>query len=90
MLPFFGSCIIHILYTGVLKFKKKIPAPKGASVLAGGGLSTSAPTDLPHGKEPWNPTNRRLGGSQSQYGCLRGDMSLALIGIRSWIIQPAG
>jgi len=26
----FGSCIIHILYTGVLKFKKKIiPAPKG-------------------------------------------------------------
>jgi len=27
---FFGSCTIHILYTGVLKFKKKIiPAPKG-------------------------------------------------------------
>ena len=25
----FGSCIIHILYTGVLKFKKIIPAPKG-------------------------------------------------------------
>ena len=27
----FGSCIIHILYTGVLKLKKKIiiPAPKG-------------------------------------------------------------
>jgi len=24
----FASCIIHILYTGVLKFKKKIPAPK--------------------------------------------------------------
>ena len=24
----FGSCIIHILYTGVLKFKKKNPAPK--------------------------------------------------------------
>ena len=23
MLPFFGSCIIHILYTGVLKFKRK-------------------------------------------------------------------
>ena len=21
---FFGSCVIHILYTGVLKFKKKI------------------------------------------------------------------
>jgi len=26
---FFGSCIIHILYTGVLKLKKIIPAPKG-------------------------------------------------------------
>jgi len=25
----FGSCIIHILYTGVLKLKKKITAPKG-------------------------------------------------------------
>ena len=25
---FFGSCIIHILYTGVLKLKKIIPAPK--------------------------------------------------------------
>jgi len=25
----FGSCIIKILYTGVLKFKKIIPAPKG-------------------------------------------------------------
>ena len=22
MLPFFGSCVIHILYTGVLKYKK--------------------------------------------------------------------
>ena len=29
MLPFFCSCVIHILYTGVLKLKKKIPAPKG-------------------------------------------------------------
>jgi len=26
---FFGSCIIHILYTGVLKFKCKTPVPKG-------------------------------------------------------------
>ena len=25
----FGSCIIHILYRGVLKLKKIIPAPKG-------------------------------------------------------------
>ena len=25
----FGSCFIHILYTGVLKLKKIIPAPKG-------------------------------------------------------------
>ena len=25
----FGSCTIHILYIGVLKFKKKNPAPKG-------------------------------------------------------------
>ena len=26
----FGSCVIHILYTGVLKLKKKtIPSPKG-------------------------------------------------------------
>ena len=25
----FGSCIIHILYTGGAKIKKKIPAPKG-------------------------------------------------------------
>ena len=25
----FCSCIIHILYTGVLKLKKIIPAPKG-------------------------------------------------------------
>jgi len=25
----FGSCIIHILYTGCAKIKKKIPAPKG-------------------------------------------------------------
>ena len=24
MLPFFGSCVIHNLYTGVLKLKKKI------------------------------------------------------------------
>ena len=24
-----GSCIIHILYTGVLKLKKKNPSPKG-------------------------------------------------------------
>ena len=29
MLPFFGTCIIHILYTGCAKIKKKIPAPKG-------------------------------------------------------------
>ena len=26
---FFGSCVIHILYTGCDKIKKKIPAPKG-------------------------------------------------------------
>jgi hypothetical protein len=26
---FFGSSIIHILHTGVLKFKYKIPVPKG-------------------------------------------------------------
>ena len=26
---FFGSCVIHILYTGCAKIKKKIPAPKG-------------------------------------------------------------
>ena len=26
---FFGSCIIHILHTGVLKFKCKTPVPKG-------------------------------------------------------------
>jgi len=25
---FFGSCIIHILHTGVLKFKHKTPVPK--------------------------------------------------------------
>ena len=25
----FGSCIIHILYTGCAKIKKGIPAPKG-------------------------------------------------------------
>ena len=25
----FGSCIIHILYAGCAKLKKKIPAPKG-------------------------------------------------------------
>ena len=29
ILTFFGSCIIHILYTGVLKLKKIILAPKG-------------------------------------------------------------
>jgi len=29
MIPFFGSCIIHILRTGVLKFKFKIRVPKG-------------------------------------------------------------
>jgi len=29
MLPFFGSCVIHILHTGVLKFKCKIRVPKG-------------------------------------------------------------
>jgi len=29
----FGSCIIHILYTGCAKIKKKIiPAPKGYSL----------------------------------------------------------
>jgi len=28
MLPFLGSCIIHILHTGVLKFKCKTPVPK--------------------------------------------------------------
>ena len=27
---FFGSCIIHILHTGVLKFKCKTPVPKGS------------------------------------------------------------
>jgi hypothetical protein len=27
MLPFFGSCIIHILHTGVLKFQCKTPVP---------------------------------------------------------------
>jgi hypothetical protein len=26
---FFGSCIIHILHTDVLKFKYKTPVPKG-------------------------------------------------------------
>ena len=26
---FFGSCIIHILYTGCAEIKKIIPAPKG-------------------------------------------------------------
>jgi len=26
---FFGSCIIHILHTGVLKFKCKTQVPKG-------------------------------------------------------------
>jgi len=26
---FFGSCIIHILYTECAKIKKVIPAPKG-------------------------------------------------------------
>jgi len=26
---FFGSCIIHILHTGVLKLKCKTPVPKG-------------------------------------------------------------
>jgi hypothetical protein len=25
----FGSCLIHVLYTGCAKFKNKIPAPKG-------------------------------------------------------------
>ena len=25
----FGSCVIHILYTGCAKIKKIIPAPKG-------------------------------------------------------------
>ena len=25
----FGSCFIHVLYTGCAKIKKKIPAPKG-------------------------------------------------------------
>jgi len=28
-----GSCFIHILYTGVLKFKKIIPAPKVCSII---------------------------------------------------------
>ena len=26
---FFGSCIIHILYTGCAEIKKIIPAPRG-------------------------------------------------------------
>ena len=26
---FFGSCVVHILYTGCAKIKKKNPAPKG-------------------------------------------------------------
>ena len=26
---FFGSCVIHILYTGCAKIKKQNPAPKG-------------------------------------------------------------
>jgi len=29
MQPFFDSCIIHILHTGVLKFKCETPMPKG-------------------------------------------------------------
>jgi len=28
----FGFCIIHILYTGCAKIKKKIPAPKGLGI----------------------------------------------------------
>ena len=35
----FGSCIIHILYTGGAKIKKIIPAPKGYGV--GGCLCTA-------------------------------------------------
>ena len=30
----FGSCIIHILYTGCAKIKKIIPAPKGYPLFA--------------------------------------------------------
>ena len=30
----FGSCIIHILYTGCAKIKKIIPAPKGEAFKA--------------------------------------------------------
>ena len=29
MLPFFGSCVIHILYTGCAKIKKKNSGAKG-------------------------------------------------------------
>jgi hypothetical protein len=28
MLPFFGSCVLHILYTRCAKIEKKISAPK--------------------------------------------------------------
>jgi len=41
MLPFFGSCVIHILYTGCAKIKKKNSGAKGlmtAHVQFWGGL----------------------------------------------------
>jgi hypothetical protein len=53
MLPFFGSCIIHILHTGVLKFKCKTPVLLPAiqvQVLIWTGDSGSNP-ERAHGDE---------------------------------------
>jgi len=37
----FGSCIIHVLYTGCAKIKKIIPAPKSSSEIDAGSVGNN-------------------------------------------------
>jgi hypothetical protein len=48
----------------------------------------NAPAGLPQGKSPWNPSDRRLGRSQSRSKCGDEKNSQPLPGIESPIIQP--
>jgi hypothetical protein len=49
-----------------------------------------APAALPHGKSPWYPLDRRLGGLQSRSGRGGGEKnSQALPGVEPPIFQPA-
>jgi len=43
---------------------------------------------LPQGKSPLYPLSRRVGGSQSQFGCIGKEKILAPTGNQAPVIQP--